>query len=56
MFKNIEEMINYCKEFKVEVIDFKVVDMKGRWHRLSITSQKKPRMIWSKKRGTWRRR
>ncbi|XMB87153.1 type I glutamate--ammonia ligase [Mycoplasmatota bacterium WC44] len=40
MFKNINEMIAYCKNEKVEVIDFKVVDMKGRWHRLSITSQK----------------
>ena len=40
MFKTISEMIKYCKEFKVEVIDFKVVDLKGRWHRLSITRQK----------------
>ncbi len=40
MFKNINEMIQYCKQEKVEVIDLKVVDMKGRWHRLSITSQK----------------
>ena len=40
MFKNINEMITYCKEENVKVIDLKVVDMKGRWHRLSITSQK----------------
>lgn len=40
MFKTIKEMINYCKENKVEIIDFKVVDMKGRWHRLSITTPK----------------
>lgn len=40
MFKNIQEMITYCKEENVKVIDLKVVDMKGRWHRLSITSQK----------------
>jgi len=40
MFKNIDEMIAYCKKENVEVIDFKVIDMKGRWHRLSITSAK----------------
>ena len=40
MFNNIKEMINYCDKQGVEIIDFKVVDMKGRWHRLSITRQK----------------
>ncbi len=40
MFRNINEIINYCKTEKVDIIDFKVVDMKGRWHRLSITSRK----------------
>lgn len=40
MFKNIEEMIDYCKVEKIEIVDFKVVDLSGKWHRLSITSQK----------------
>lgn len=40
MFKNITEMIEFVSKEKVEIIDLKVVDMKGRWHRLSITSQK----------------
>ena len=40
MFNKINEMISYCKKENVEVIDFKVIDMKGRWHRLSITSSK----------------
>jgi glutamine synthetase len=40
MFKTIEDMITYVQTEKIEVIDFKVVDMKGRWHRLTITSQK----------------
>ena len=40
MFKNINEMIEYCKSNNVEIIDFKVVDLKGRWHRLSITTPK----------------
>jgi glutamine synthetase len=40
MFKNIDEMITYIKQEYIEVIDFKVVDMKGRWHRLTITARK----------------
>lgn len=40
MFTNIKEMIIYCKDNNIEIIDFKVVDMKGRWHRLSITTPK----------------
>ncbi len=40
MFKNIQEMITYCDTEKVEIIDLKVIDMRGKWHRLSITSQK----------------
>ncbi len=48
MFKNIEEMIKYVNQENVEVIDFKVVDMKGRWHRLTITSQKLRKDIMEK--------
>lgn len=40
MFTNIIEMMEYCGKEQVEIIDLKVVDMKGKWHRLSITSQK----------------
>lgn len=40
MFKDIKEMIKYCKLENVEIIDFKVVDLSGKWHRLSITSPK----------------
>ena len=40
MFKNIHEMIDYCKKEEIRIIDLKVVDMKGRWHRLSITVEK----------------
>ncbi|QSX07069.1 type I glutamate--ammonia ligase [Sedimentibacter sp. zth1] len=48
MFKNINDMIKYCKNEKIEVIDFKVVDLSGRWHRLSITSQKLTEDIMNK--------
>jgi len=40
MFKNINEMIEFVQNENVEIIDLKVVDMIGRWHRLTITSQK----------------
>ena len=40
MFKNITEMIEYVQKENVEIIDFKVTDMRGTWHRLSITKQK----------------
>lgn len=40
MFSNILEMKEYCNNKNIEVIDFKVVDLAGKWHRLSITCQK----------------
>jgi glutamine synthetase len=40
MFKNIKEMIEFCKGSQIKTIDFKVVDLAGRWHRLTITSTK----------------
>ena len=48
MFKTINEMIDYCKKEQIQVIDFKVVDMKGVWHRLTITSTKLEEDIMSK--------
>lgn len=40
MLKSIQELIAFCKSEQIKIIDFKVVDLKGRWHRLSITSTK----------------
>src|SRR6056297_470944 len=40
MFKTIDEMIDYCHREDVKTVDFKVVDLSGSWHRLSITSTK----------------
>ncbi|RJX26712.1 MAG: type I glutamate--ammonia ligase [Acholeplasma sp.] len=40
MFKSIQDMITYVNKEEVKVIDFKVTDLTGTWHRLSITSQK----------------
>ena len=40
MFKTIHDMITYVNKEEVKVIDFKVTDLTGAWHRLSITSTK----------------
>ena len=36
MFKNVQEVLNFCKEKEIKIIDFKMVDINGRWHHLSI--------------------
>jgi len=38
MFTHIEELMTYVKKEKIQIIDLKVVDMKGTWHRISITA------------------
>ncbi|MFA5007252.1 MAG: type I glutamate--ammonia ligase [Candidatus Izemoplasmatales bacterium] len=48
MFKNIQEMLEYVHRENVEIIDFKVTDMQGTWHRLSITRQKLKEDIMTK--------
>ena len=46
MFNNIEEMIAFVNNNNVEIIDFKVTDLIGAWHRLSITKTKlKPNIM-----------
>ena len=40
MFSNYEEVIGYIEDENVEVIDFKILDLVGRWHHLSITVDK----------------
>lgn len=36
MFKNLNELKNYCRENDIKVIDFKVIDLAGKWHHLTI--------------------
>lgn len=38
MFKNYEEVINFCREKEIQMIDFKMIDLLGRWRHLSITT------------------
>jgi len=40
MFKDWEEAASYCKETGIEIIDFKIVDIAGRWHHLSIPRER----------------
>lgn len=48
MFNTIQEMISYVKKEKIEIIDLKVCDMLGIWHRISITSNKLDESIMEK--------
>lgn len=36
MFKSIAELESYCTAEGIELIDFKVIDLAGRWHHLTI--------------------
>jgi len=48
MFKKREEVQEYIKSENVEIIDFKIVDMVGKWHHLSITKEKYDEEIYKK--------
>lgn len=37
MFKDLKELKSYCHKNEVQFIDFKVIDLAGRWHHLTIT-------------------
>lgn len=36
MFKSYEELKDYCLANDIQLIDFKVIDLAGRWHHLTI--------------------
>lgn len=36
MFKDVNEVLAYCSEHDVKMIDFKMIDLDGRWHHLTI--------------------
>ncbi len=40
MFKNVSEVISFCEKEGIRIIDFKVVDLSGRWHHLSIPAER----------------
>jgi len=40
MFKNHLEVLDYCKQNEIEFVDFKLLDLAGRWHHLTITTRR----------------
>lgn len=40
MFKNIKEVKSFCEKEDIRIIDFKVIDLSGRWHHLSIPAER----------------
>ncbi len=43
MFTNYNEVMDYCTENSIQMIDFKMIDLQGRWRHLSIpTARFKP--------------
>lgn len=40
MFDNIQELKAYCQEKNIQFIDFKVIDLAGRWHHLTIPAER----------------
>lgn len=40
MFKHLAEVKSFCKDKGIKLIDFKVIDLAGRWHHLTITEEK----------------
>ena len=40
MFKNHHEVQEFCRNNEIEFIDFKLLDLAGRWHHLTITPRR----------------
>lgn len=40
MLRDFQEMSNFCEEKKIKMIDFKVSDLTGRWHHLTIPASR----------------
>ena len=40
MFKAYEEVIQYCQKQQIEMIDFKMIDLLGRWRHLTIPAKR----------------
>ncbi len=40
MFNSYEELVQFCEEKEIQMIDFKIIDLVGRWRHLSIPVQR----------------
>ena len=36
MFKTAEDVMNFISDNDIEMIDFRMIDINGRWHHLTI--------------------
>ncbi|TYQ16656.1 UNVERIFIED_CONTAM: glutamine synthetase [Acetivibrio alkalicellulosi] len=40
MFKSLSDLKNYCREHNIKMVDFKMIDIAGRWRHLTIPVEK----------------
>ena len=40
MFKNLSDLKNYCEVNEIKMIDFKMIDLAGRWRHLTIPAER----------------
>ena len=40
MFSTIEQVKNYCTQNQIQLIDFKMIDLLGRWRHLTIPAER----------------
>ncbi|MCL2121318.1 MAG: glutamine synthetase, partial [Clostridiales bacterium] len=40
MFKTIEQILAYIEKHSIQLIDFKEIDLAGRWHHLTIPAER----------------
>ena len=40
MAKTVQEILAFCQENGVRMIDFKTVDLQGRWHHITIPAER----------------
>src|SRR3989337_1003122 len=50
VFKDAEELLRFVKEERVEQIDLKVIDLLGRWHRMTYSARNLKESVFT--RGT----
>ncbi len=48
MFGSIKELLDYCRNEEVRIVNFKVADLEGRWHQLSIPVSRLKEGLWER--------
>jgi len=47
LFKKYSEIIEFCKDRDVKIVDFKIINLEGKWHRLSIPVKNLDKRLFS---------